>query len=285
MRPNILFSLQDNIPKITTFANTSRINALAALSKCTNLRLLDLSFVSESPAMSNLLHSMASLAKLEVLHLPRSSGHETYRGIARHPWPSKLRELHISGGLSDESVFYIADLPQSVSSLSIGHCPRLSMFTICPLLETSGPQLHYLEVVAPIPMLGVYPGVLDDLMEWAPNLRHLKISTDFISERIFATCDDAELHHKSLRTLYLHCFDPTESDELAAVHVLNGIFFGKLTSVRILGIHERLGWRDNEGGREALMEIHTLLKVQAQEEGPEAEIPVDDAGIRFFGTR
>ena len=159
------------------------------------------------------------------------------------------------------------------------------MFTICPLLERSGPHLHYLEIVAPIPMLAVYPGVLDELMDWAPNLRHLKISTDFISERVFATCDDAELHHKSLRTLYLHCFDPTESDELAATHVVNGIFFGKFTSVRILGIHERLGWRDREDSREVLMEIHTLLRVQAEEEGPEAEIPVDDAGIRFFGTR
>ena len=200
-------------------------------------------------------------------------------------WPNNLRELHISGGLSDEFVFFVADLPQSVSSLSIGHCPRLSMFTICPLLEASGPQLHYLEIVAPIPMLGVYTGVLDDLVDWAPNLRHLKISADFISERIFATCDNDQLHRKSLKTFYLHCFDPTESDELGAAHVLNGVYFGKFTGVRILGIHERLGWRDNEGSKEALMDIHTLLRTQAEEDGPKAEIPVDDAGIRFFGTR
>ena len=285
MRLNILFSLQDSIHRITTLANTSSINCLAALSKCTNLRLLDLSFVSESPALSNLLHSTASLPKLEILHLPRSSSHETGGSITLHHWPNKLRELHISGGISDESVLLLADLPQSVSSLSIGHCPRLSMLIICPLLEVSGPQLHHLEIVAPIPMLGVFPGVLDNIMDWAPNLRHLKISADFISERTFETCDDAGSHHKSLKTLYLHCFDPNESDELGAAHVSNGIFFGKFTSVRILGIHERLGWRDNEGSKDALMEIHTLLRTQAEEEGPKAGIPVDDAGIRFFGTR
>ena len=267
------------------FANPSSINCLAALSKCTNLRLLDLSFLSESPALSDLLHSTASLPKLEILHLPRSSGHETGRTTSLYHWPNKLRELHISGGISDESVLLLPDLPQSVSSLCIGHCPRLSMLIICPLLEVSGPQLQYLEIVAPIPMLGVYTGVLDNVMEWAPNLRHLKISADFISERIFAMCDDDKLHHKSLKTLYLHCFDPNESDELGAAHVSLGIFFGKFTSVRILGIHERLGWRDSEASKDALMEINTLLKRQAEEDGPKAKISVDDAGIRFFGTR
>lgn len=283
--PNVLFSPQDNFHKITVFANPSSINCLAALSKCTNLRLLDLSFVSESLAMSDLLHSIASLPRLEILHLPRSSGHETDRSIALYRWPNKLRELHISGGITDQSVVFIADLPHSVTSLSIGNCPRLSMFTICPLLEASGPRLHYLEIVAPIPYLRVYSGILDDVMNWAPTLRHLKISVDFISEGNFATYDDAGLHHKFLKTLYLHCFDPTECDEDLAAHVLNGVFFGKFTSVRILGIHERLGWRDNEGSKEALMEINTLLRTQVEEEGSEAGIPVDDAGIRFFGTR
>ena len=72
LRPNVLFSLQDNIHRITTFANTSSINCLAALSKCTNLRLLDLSFVSALPDLSDLLHSTASLPTLEILYLPRS---------------------------------------------------------------------------------------------------------------------------------------------------------------------------------------------------------------------
>ena len=263
-----------------------RINCLAALSKCTNLRFLDLSFVSESIDISDLLHSTASLPKLEILHLPRSSGHETYKRIIRGvAWPTKLRELRISGGLSDEFVSFITALPQSVSSLSIGNCPRLSMLTIRPLLEIRGPQLRHLEIVAPIPALGVTFGPLDNVMKWAPNLRYLKISVEFLTEALFAERDHDESHYKSLKTLYLHCFDPTQCEDLGAANVLAGIFFGKLEGVRILGIHERLGWRDNERSREALWEINTLLRAQAEEEGPEADIPVDDAGIRFYGTR
>ena len=281
----MLFRLQDNIHTITAFANTSSINCLAALSKCTNLRLLDLSFVSESLSMADLMHSAASLPKLEILHLPRSSGHETGKKLSWRRLPDTLRELHISGGISDESVFFSSDLPESVTGLSIGHCPRLSMLTIRPLLAVCGTQLHDLEVVAPIPNLTVYNGVLDEVMDWAPNLRYLKVSSDFVSKQIFDTCDDGELHHKKLNTLYLHCFDPDEGGELGAAHVLKGVYFGKFTSVRILGIHERLGWRDIEVSKKALMEIHDMLKTEAEEDGPTAVIPVDDAGIRFFGTR
>ena len=262
----------------------SRINCLAALSKCTNLRLLDLSFVSESIAISDLLHSTARLPNLEILHLPRSSGHETEKLITRVAWPTKLRELGISGGLSDESVFFTTALPQSVSSLSIGHCPRLSMLTIRPLLEMIGPQLHYLELVGPMPELEQPYGRLDNAMTWAPNLRHLKISVEFITEQIFAEREHDEVHYTSLKILYLHCFDPALCEYMEAADVLTGVFFGQFTGVRIVGIHERLGWRDNEISKNNLSEINTLLRRQAEEEGSEAGVPVEDAGVRFYGT-
>ena len=266
-------------------ANLSRINCLAALSKCTNLRFLDLSFVSESIAILDLLHSTAGLPKLEILHLPRSSGHGTDKNTTRVAWPTKLRELRISGGLSDESVFYLTALPQSVSCLSVGNCPRLSMLTIRPLLEIIGPQLSYLEIVAPIPALGESFGRLDNVMNWAPNLRHLKISVEFITEQLFAESDHDESYYKSLRILYLHCFDPAQCGHLGPGLVLIGVFFGHFCKVRILGIHERLGWRDKDVNIKNLWEINTLLRGQAEEEGPKAEIPVEDAGIRFYGTR
>ncbi len=160
------------------------------------------------------------------------------------------------------------------------------MLTIRPLLEIRGPQLHRLEIVAPIPELGVARGPLDNVMNWAPNLRYLKISVDFLTDDLFdMSSDEEDLHQESLKILYLHCFDPSQCDYLGASDVLAGIYFGKLTGVRILGIHERLGWRDNERSIEVLWEINRMLKRQAEEEGPEAEIPVDEAGIRFYGTR
>ena len=262
-----------------------RINCLAALSKCTKLRFLDLSFVSESIALSELLHSTASIPKLEILHLPRSSGHEAHnRPIREVAWPTNLRELRISGGLSDETVVSLTTLPQSVSSLSIRNCTRLSMLTIRPLLEIRGDQLHRLEIVAPITALQVSRGPLDNVLNWAPNLRYLQISVEFLTADSFAT-DEDDKKHESLKTLYLHCFDPALCEDVFPSDVLEGIFFGKLTGVRILGIHERLGWKDNDRDIQGLWQINTLLKQQAKEDGPEAEIPVGDAGIRFYGTR
>ena len=159
------------------------------------------------------------------------------------------------------------------------------MLTIRPLLEIRGAQLHSLEIVAPIPMLGVDFGPLDDVMDWAPNLRYLKISVEFITEQMFAMCEDVELHHKSLKRLYLHCFDPTQRGDLGAAHVATGVFFGKFTGLKILGVHERLGWRDNVSSIGALEEIHALLRMQAEEEASAADVPVEAAGLYFYGTR
>lgn len=46
-----------------------RVNCLAALSKCSKLRQLDLSLVSEALSMIDLLRSTSLLPKLESLHL------------------------------------------------------------------------------------------------------------------------------------------------------------------------------------------------------------------------
>ena len=242
--------------------------------------------------MSDLLHSTASLPKLRILHLPRSSGQETHnRPIKEGTWPTKLGELHISGGLSDESVVALTALPQSVISLSIGNCTRLSMLTIRPLLEMRGPQLQSLEIVAPITALQVTRGPLNNVLNWAPNLAYLKISVDFLTADFLGVdendivIDENTLLHYSLKTLYLHCFDPTQCEDLNVQHVLIGILHGILVGVRILGIHQRLGWRDNDYWINHLWSINNALEEHARKDGPEAEISIEDAGIRFFGTR
>ena len=54
---------------LVTLLTTCRVNCLAALSKCSHLRHLDLSFVSESISMADLLRSISLLSKLESLRL------------------------------------------------------------------------------------------------------------------------------------------------------------------------------------------------------------------------
>lgn len=158
------------------------------------------------------------------------------------------------------------------------------MLTVRPLLEIRGPQLHRLEVVAPMTALQLTRGPLDNILNWAPNLRHLKISVDFLTADLFGI-EEIDGRHKSLKTLYLHCFDPTQCEDFRPGVLLMGIGGGNLSGVRILGIHERLGWRDSDMDIEFLWQINRCLKTDAEEDGPEAEIPVEDAGIRFYGTR
>ena len=266
-------------------ADTCRVNCLAALSKCSRLRYLDLSFVSESIAMSDLLRSTSVLSKLEVLHLPRSSTPNTSIESASYGWPSRLREIHVSGGIHDESAHCLTTLPPSVSHLSIGNCPHLSMVSIRPILSVKGPQLLYLEIVAPIPALTLSPKPLNNILGLLPNLRRLKISLDFIS----LACFDVQMVMTSilpLREIDLDCFDPAECELLTAEDVSYGISnthtWGNLRKVRI---HRRLGWTKTQCAKRSVGELDEYLKALAKEDGPGAEIKEHEAGVIFFGKK
>ncbi|CAF9927658.1 MAG: hypothetical protein ALECFALPRED_003806 [Alectoria fallacina] len=259
------------------------VNCLAALSKCSNLRHLDLSFVSESISMTDLLRSTSLLSKLESLHLPRSSAHDASRDIMICSWPASLRELHISGGIHDEALVSLGTLPSSVSSLSIRNCPHLSMVSIGTILKTKGSQLHHLEVVAPIPALARDHKPLSGYMEYVPNLRSLKISLDFIS-RSFMLLENDKADRYPLRQLDLDCFDPADCEAFnaydlwAAIAYDNG--FGRVRKVRV---HRRLGWAASEEGTEQVKDLDELLKALAREDGASAEIKEADAGVVLFG--
>lgn len=75
---------------------------LAELSKCVNLKKLDLSFVvGHAVNMSLFLNIITKLTKLECLHAPGSHD-RLFMSLARPnlwQWPPNLRELHISGSL------------------------------------------------------------------------------------------------------------------------------------------------------------------------------------------
>ncbi|KAM0798385.1 hypothetical protein BDR22DRAFT_384004 [Usnea florida] len=140
------------------------VNCLAALSKCSNLRHLDLSLVSEALSMIDLLRSTSLLPKLESLHLPRSSAHDASKDPMTCTWPVALQELYISGGIHDEALVSLGSLPPSLSHLRIGNCPHLSIVSIGNLLQTKGLQLQHLEIIAPIPALSRNPTSLSDYM-------------------------------------------------------------------------------------------------------------------------
>lgn len=204
----------------------------------------------------------------------------------KYDWPCGLRELHISGGLRDETALSLSTLPSSLTHLTIGNCPHLSMLFIRPLVKLLGPQLQYLEIVAPLPNLNLGYGVLTDVMDLAPNLHHLKISLDFLELSFFTPGDSGQSEGRFLRQLDLDCFEPAECTAFHPNLIADVIVGseGKFSKLRKLGVHKRLGWTNTEMGVESMREIDELQKALAREDGNDAEITEDDAGVVFFGT-
>lgn len=217
--------------------------------------------------------------------IARSSAHDASRDLLICNWPATLRELHISGGIHDEALVFLSTLPPSVSSLSIGNCPHLSMVSIGTILRSKGSQLHHLEVVAPIPALTRDDKPLSGYMEHVPKLLHLKISLDFVSRSFFLLENDRGDRYP-LRQLDLDCFDPADCDAFTAhdlwAAIANDLGFGRVRKVRV---HRRLGWAATEEGKEQVKDLDELLKALAREDGANAEIKEADAGVVLFGKR
>jgi hypothetical protein len=228
--------------------------------------------------MSDLLRSIFYLSNLESLHLPRSSTQDPGKFILKYDWPPKLQELHISGGLHDPTTVYFSTLPPTVSYLAIGNCPHISMLSIGPLLLAKGSQLRYLEILAPIPRLQLGQKPLNNIMASVPNLHHLKISIDFIDTNFFL---NASSEHRSLKRLDLHCFDTDDTSQVDATNMYSFLEIYAFSKVRILGIHQKLGWTTENNA--AVVDLDELLKALAREDGPGAEISEDEAGVVMFG--
>lgn len=200
-----------------------------------------------------------------------------------YTWPATLKKLHISGGIHDQPLVSLRSLPPSLSSLSIGNCPHLSIVSIGSILRTKGSQLRHLEIIAPIPALAQDHKPLSSYMEYVPNLLYLKISLDFVS-RSFLLSEIDKGDQYSLRQLDLDCFDPADTDTFTAYDVWAAIAydsgFGRVRKVRV---HRRLGWAATEDGKEQVKDLDDLLKALAREDGDNAEIKEADAGVVMFG--
>lgn len=159
------------------------------------------------------------------------------------------------------------------------------MVSIGTILKFKGSQLHHLEIVAPIPALAQDHKPLSGYMKHVPNLVYLKVSLDFIS-RSFLFSENDRGDQYPLRQLELDCFDPACCDDFTAYDIWAGIAydsgFGRVRKVRV---HRRLEWAATEEGREQVKDLDELLKALAREDGANAEVKEDDAGVVFFGKR
>ncbi|KAH7381953.1 hypothetical protein BKA64DRAFT_583961 [Cadophora sp. MPI-SDFR-AT-0126] len=269
----LLGRLKGNIQQFVAPQASFAINSFAALGKCREMRLLDLSLISASISNKLLFQTLSHLPNLHTLFFPRSSALDALETVsAPYVWPPKLSALHLAGGINDNFLWtHMGTLPETLRTLSIQHCSTIHAPSILHVLELLGKQLTHLTLRHPLPHL--YPTSLDGLLLLCPLLLALRVSADFISPALFTAPNIPPSH--PLRILDLECSPDANPD----VDIPPGVLYeavegGLLGDLRSVRVSARLAWGASEKTR---ADVRDLLEVMEEGEyerpvGVEAEV-------------
>lgn len=238
------------------------INSLAPLSKCSNLRYLNLSWISGAIDLAAFFSSISKLDKLECLYFPRSCQNGTGAGQRTGLWPPNLRELHISGYLGQDSLSFFSNYPPSLNKLCIESNHRLPLICTIHLLTSLGPQLNTL--VIGNPMKGFLLFDMADLLYDLPVIRVLSIPADCVSCGSIKESKPGSKYRSSLVELQLNpCFG-REGPFVQMIFgkLVEAIEDGRLRKLRKVKIHKK--FIKQEEGRKAVGELDALLEKLAQ---------------------
>lgn len=173
-------SLQVFVAPQASFA----INCWASLSKCSKLRILDLSLVSECISFQALDQTVRQLPELRELYLPRCSSRYDEGASALSMnirWPPRLQHLSLSGSVSGKFLWDMLrqpdNFPPGFFSLSISHAPPLDHQGIRSLLSSLSKTLTVVELRE---LPAVKQGRLSSVLNWLPKLTSLTIALDYI---------------------------------------------------------------------------------------------------------
>lgn len=267
-----------------------RVNCLAAISKCSRLRCLDLGFVSEAIPMSDLLRSIQGLHGLVLLYLPRAYSYAASIQGVSNPctvWPSGMRAIHINGGFNQANMRYLRSLPPSTSELWLEHCPRPAPELVKLFFTEKGSQLETLHVTIPTKRY-VNSGIMFDISQGCGNVRNLCVNIELIGDRWGRRVVPETFYlFPSVERLEIGCLD--DYDDVFLEGCLDNmsayLFSERLPKLRNLLIHRRLRWMDSEARADQVAEMNELLKALACEDGEGSKISEDEAGVVIFGGR
>jgi hypothetical protein len=230
-------------------------SCMPPLGKCLHLQHLDLSLVSESPALPDLLRTVSRLDELRSFKLPRSAGFGAHYKPSAFPalaWPPKLENLSLSGGIDAHFLHGVVSFPQTLKSLTLEHCPQAKSHAVMTLLRNAVRPLPRLEelTIRNMPRLGGH--ALDGVCFLLPNLRTLGVSVDYISEAFF---DEGHFRHFK---------DPLDSQTMPVDFVDDGAQQTALTSAA------------STSTTPTSSQLHTLILTNSGNPGVEDKIsPID----------
>lgn len=231
--------------------------------------------------MPRFFKMLGNLCNLEVLHFPRTSCHSSSE-VNSLIWPPRLRELHMIGNLDYSGLPPLNNFPPSLTYLSLRKC-RLEMPFIYAIIENLGPQL--LQFRYGHDMVNMYEGHLEGILKKIPSVQRLSIPLQQISARFFSY------------PFELDSFTPTQIVELeltSNVHVTDenhdinsgviwdAVLNGGLGRLRILKIHQELGWPRSDEESTDLQLLSEMLQALAREDGEHAIVSEEKAGVYIF---
>ncbi|KAJ6092751.1 hypothetical protein N7486_008040 [Penicillium sp. IBT 16267x] len=135
----LLSKASKNLVTFTAPRVSFSLNGLAALSKCQNLKYLDLSRVGDaSLTFPQLKKAISKLVNLRTLHLP------IYIPLTRTlpttgPWPSSLDSM-ILGGHIDPKIMESFDWPPHVIELTLSKCKNVTVSLLHNILSNDNFQ-------------------------------------------------------------------------------------------------------------------------------------------------
>ncbi|KAF2192498.1 hypothetical protein K469DRAFT_717041 [Zopfia rhizophila CBS 207.26] len=235
------------------------INCWAALSKCSKLRYLNLSLVSECIAFQSLNQTVRQLPELTHLYLPRSSSSYNSLQISMNiKWPPKLKLLQLAGGVHGKFIWDLNaqpnNFPPTLTHLSISHCPHLEHWDIKSLLKNLSRLLHHLEL-RNLPQ--VKQGKLNGVLDWVPHLQSLIICTDYIDINFGSMpsgfnpsmwAQSKPLERLTLLTSGAH--DPNDQNYFMPVDMWEMLEQRYLGRLRWVLVAKSTQWPDGENGAE-----------------------------------
>lgn len=261
----------------------SLLELRSPLSKCRNLRQLDLSLVTENVSLPRLLQSIRKLERLKQLSIRCKNPVADDSSCV--VWPPRLEALRVTGLFNDIVLDQLTSLPESLKSLTLYACPRLTLLPVKSLTQALGCSLELLYIGPLGPQSG-----REDLIQWLEYLPHLRqlhaceswsfIPEDFshLSTSKLSTGNSHPLECLELdcsRLMGMYGYEWNEAQYELLWNLVDEGFLGNLRNVK--WYHRRDANMPKHVSR-AIGELDELLRALAREDGENARISEEDAG-------
>ncbi|KAF2109720.1 hypothetical protein BDV96DRAFT_502378 [Lophiotrema nucula] len=251
------------------------VNCWASLSKCTHLKVLDLTLISESISYQALNQTCRQLHELTHLYFPRCSSDYNAMGLGNEiRWPPRLEHLGLAGNVHGKFLWDMLEAPHgfppSLSSLCISHAPSVDSSSLRPLLNNLASMLKHVELRD---LRSVRQGKLNNILHWLPHLERLTIATDYIDiafgnmPEAFPSTPDPWKYSKPLQYLKLVNSGSYDTDPHMAFSpvdlftLIDERFLGRL---RVIEPAQSLNWHLDDDG--AQIEVLETLMIDLDRE-------------------